>query len=265
MSERNWPLNRSLVLRGILALGLLSLALVFATRSTQAVGNGQVEHLPIADFLDAQGTQDVWYPPEPALFAWTGPQPDYPRMAYIDYVGAADRWLVDNGYDSIGTEVSGTFTRRMVGDNLAEYSVIVHATNTLAWCVRALDGDGNWDGVTLLFGSHVDQVAEGAEPALGKSTFKATWRQDADEPIADINLAANYGDPYRPVGWELRGAEMRGTANGPLHAAAGLGPDGTPGKLVVSQTNSNVHSFGRGNGNGDGFPAEVVNLKVVGP
>lgn len=256
-------MSRVLLFCGVLALALVAGAGVSAT-PTLAAGNGQVEHLPLSLFVDAQGLQDVWFPPEPALFAWTGRPPTYHRMGWIDYVGAADRWLVDNGYDSLGTEVSGTLTRRIVGDNLAEYKVDVRATNALAWCVRGFDANGDPDFSTLLLGAHVDAVAAGATPALGDSHFAMTWRQNADLPIADVNLAANYGPPYTPDGWEFTLSDMRGTANGPLHAAAGLGPEGTPGKMVISQSSSNTHALGHGNGNLDGFPAEVMDLRAVG-
>lgn len=259
------------------AIAAIAVAAAFAVaQPTRAAGGGQVEHLPVSDFIDAQGSTDVWYPPEPGLFAWTGPDPNYPYMAFIDYVGAADKWLVENGHESLGTEVQGTFTRREVGDGLVEYSANVHATNALAWTVVALDGDGNWDGNTMLFGDHAYDVLDGATPALGSANFKATWRQSGEDPIADINLAQNYcGEwdddgncldwPYRPAGWQMLDADMRGTADGPLHAAAGLGPEGTPGKLVVSQTNSNPQAFGHGQGgNGWGFPAEVVKLTAAG-
>jgi hypothetical protein len=175
-------------------LATIALAVAFVvTGPSPAAANGQIQHLPLSDFIDAQATGDVWYPPEPALF-----------------------------------------------------------------------------------GHHVHDVAAGATPALGSANFKATWRQSADEPIADINLAQNYcsgwdddgsclGWPARPDGYQMLDADMRGTASGPLHAAAGLGPDGTAGKLVISQTNSNPQAFGHGQGgNGWGFPAEVVDLRVVG-
>lgn len=256
------PTVRRLLIAGGVAIGLLAVALDVVPPAS-AAGKAPTA-LPLSLFLEAQGTQDVWYPPEPALFAWTGRPPNYPRMGWIDYVGAADRWLADNGYDTLGTTVTGTFSRKDVGNGLYEYSVVVHATNALAWCVRALDEDGVWDGTTMLFGAHVQDVAEGATPALGRCTFKATWRQDQDTPIADINLASNYGPPYRPAGWALLDVDLRGTANGPLHEAAGLGPEGTAGKMVLAQQSSNPQAWGNGNGNADGYPSEVTDLLVVG-
>jgi hypothetical protein len=186
-------------------------------------------------------------------------------MCWIDYTGAVDKWYPG----LIGTNVTGTFTRQSVGDNLYEYSVIVHAKNALAWCVTTVD----W--TTLIFGAHADEVYDGADPALGESIFKARWLQDADSPIADINLANNHcaewgadgctgGWPERPEGWQLLSNDIRATANGPLHVEAGLGPEGTPGKMIISQTGRFDQSFGHGNGNADGFPAEVADLYVVG-
>lgn len=194
-------MTRTLVLR--LAIIVMLVGVAFAGMAPTPVHAGPVEQLPLSQFLEEQGNKDVWYEGEPALFAWTGRPPDYPRMGWIDYLGAASKWRGA----SLGTEVTGTFTRKSVGADLVEYAMIVHAKHALAWCVRAFDENGDWDGATLLFGHHLTQVLEGKTPAFGRSTLKATWRQNAGTDIADINLAANYCDgtdcqnfPYRPDG-----------------------------------------------------------------
>jgi hypothetical protein len=167
------------------------------------------------------------------------------------------------------TKVSGTFATRIVGDNLVEYTANVHAKNALAWCVVGQDDEGDWDGVTMLFGAHVYDVLDGAEPAVGECHFKISRRQAADEPIADVNLAADYHDedcdcfPDRPTGFVITDIDFRGTAFGPPREESALGEDGASGKLVISQTGSNSNSGGQGKGNLDWFPAEVVSLHAV--
>ena len=222
---------------------------------------GGTVQLPLSDFTSAQGSTSVFFPPDPDLTAWSGRPPDYPRLGWMDYAGAAGRYLVSIGRPSLGTTVTGTFTRRDVGGGKVEYSVQALVKNALAWCV-SLAPDFT---LTPLFGAHAFDVAAGATPALGECHASLVWQQNSGTPIADIAASTNV-DPgtYAPPGFQLVSFSFRGTASGPLHAASGLGPEGTPGEMVISQTNSNLQSAGKGEGNADAFPAEVMDLHVIG-
>jgi hypothetical protein len=56
-------------------------AVTLAGLALAPVRAGHIENLPLADFLAAQGNTDLWFPGEPALFAWTGRPPDYRECA----------------------------------------------------------------------------------------------------------------------------------------------------------------------------------------
>jgi hypothetical protein len=179
----------------------------------------------------------------------------------MDWAGVADRYLVSIGQPSLGTTIRGSFRRTDIGEGRVEYSVHLQAKNSLAWCV-SLAPDFT---LTNLFGAHAFEVAAGATPALGNCELDAVWRQDAGTPIADLTASTNVDpDTYAPPGFEVVSIDFRGRAAGPLHEASGLGVEGTPGMMVIAQTESNLHSFGHGNGNADAFPAEVMDLHAVG-
>ena len=220
-----------------------------------------ITQLSITDFTSRQGTTSVFFSPDPDLIAWSGRPPDYPLLGWIDWAGVADAYLVSIGQPSLGTTIKGSFRRTDLGDGTVEYSVHLTAKNALAWCV-SLAPDFT---LTDLFGAHAFEVAAGATPALGSCEFSAVWRQDAGTPIADLTASTNV-DPgtYAPPGFEVEFISIRGTASGPLHEASGLGAEGTPGMLVIAQTNTNLNAIGHGVGNADAFPAEVVDLHVVG-
>ena len=222
---------------------------------------GATTQLPISDFTSAQGTTNVFFPPDPDLIAWSGRPPDYTRLGWMDWAGVADRYLVSIGRPSLGTTLTGSFQRRDIGGGRVEYSVHLRVKNALAWCV-SLAPDFT---LTNLFGAHAFEVAAGATPALGNCELAAVWLQDAGTPIADLTASTNVDpDTYAPPGFEVVSIDFRGTASGPLHAASGLGDEGAPGMMVIAQTESNPHSFGNGNGNADGFPAEVMDLHPIG-
>ena len=144
-----------------------------ALRSDADSPGGTVQ-LPLSDFTSAQGSTSVFFPPDPDLTAWSGRPPDYPRLGWMDYAGAADRYLVSIGRPSLGTTVTGTFTRRDVGGGKVEYSVRALVKNALAWCV-SLAPDFT---LTPLFGAHAFDVAAGAaSPQHGETRgARRIWR-----------------------------------------------------------------------------------------
>jgi hypothetical protein len=102
-------------------------------------------------------------------------------------------------------------------------------------------------------------VLSGATPALGDSVLEVKFKNTAlGAPLPD--LVNGFG-----VGRELEFLAFRGTATGPLHPLAGLGPEGTPGLCLVVQTGL-VTKFPNNNGRPgvDGFPTELVELRRIG-
>ena len=229
--------------------------------STPAGAAGGATQLPLSDFLTAQGTSATFQPPSPDEVGWSGRPPDYPHLGWMDYAGLANAWLVaaSGGFLNMGTQVSGSFLRRDLTGGKVQYEVDLHATNAMAWMLPLPAVNFGTD--PLLFGARPPEVLAGAAAALGECHFKWVWREDADQPIPDLIRALIIGDVV-PQGFELVRLSFRGTANGPIHALAGLGPEGTPGKMVISQTGLFTVT-GKG-ATADGFPAEVVDLHVVG-
>jgi hypothetical protein len=64
-------------------------------------------------------------------------------------------------------------------------------------------------------------------------------------------------------GQELVSFYLDGNATGPLHALAGLGPDGTPGRCIVSEIGVLFRGPFKG-ATADGFPGERVELHAIG-
>ena len=101
-------------------------------------------------------------------------------------------------------------------------------------------------------------------PAAGQPAPGPAHAPIEPAPGADLPDLVNcfiLGNPC--PGTELIGLSFHGTATGPLRESAGLGPEGTPGRVIVSQTGL----IGRGSGQGataDGFPVERVELRAIG-
>jgi hypothetical protein len=70
-----------------------------------------------------------------------------------------------------------------------------------------------------------------------------------------------YGWLYADQGYETVNTSFRANAKGPLTAYAGLGPDGTPGHLIVSQTGFNRTTYMVATA--DWFPAEFVEVRAT--
>ena len=190
----------------------------------------KVAQRPISDFLSTQTF------PTP----WTSPKSDF---AYIvDYAGWVDRAFGLN----LGTTFDGTVTEQPLSDGTAEVNIDVRSHNALTWMF-------NWvsDPNVRVFGMDPWSVQGGATPTLGDVHFKCTMIIPAPgAPIPDI---------YEALFTRLT---MEASAFGPIAAAAGMGPDGTPGHGWTNQVGLVTKTHGRPGI--DGFTAEVVTLQRVG-
>ncbi|PYV93710.1 MAG: hypothetical protein DMG05_00495 [Acidobacteria bacterium] len=109
-----------------------------------------------------------------------------------------------------------------------------------------------------MFGHRVPDVLAGADAALGESFLQVKF----------INTASGASLPdleqliFAPeLGQEFRFISLTARADGTLRANFGVA-DGTPGKAEVIQTGLFMTKF-KG-ATGEDFPAERINLNVVG-
>jgi hypothetical protein len=219
---------------------------------------------PIADFLDAQGSTSDFLPPIPDYVGWTA-SADL-RAASVDYAGLSAGWLLEEsgGAIDLGTTASGTVLERPLKDGRAQISVDLYTTDALSWAMPfdPTSFTNQFLENPLLFGARGFDVLDGANPALGDSHFQLVYINTAPgDPLQDVVVAFIGG--LGPPGVELISVSFYATASGELRALAGLGPDGTPGKCIVTQTGTLFRSHNFGGATGDGFPAEQVELRRV--
>jgi hypothetical protein len=223
----------------------------------------QVAHRPISDFVSAQGTTSIFIPPVPDYIGWTTPEG---RAGSVDYAGVANNWLMANGLpQGLGTTTDGTITERSLADGRAEVSVLLHTKNALTYvfqCNSVSPLSCDFANDVVLFGHRAQQVALGADAALGDSFLNVVFKNPAPGlPMPDV-VANNFCIGPNSADCELVSLSIHANANGALRAAFGV-PDGTPGKAIVAQTGVLFRAHFKG-ATGDGFPAELIELRVVG-
>jgi len=249
------------------SLNLIAIALVALMFGATASAGNPATHLPLSAFLDTQGSQAIYIPPVPDYWGWVAPPPGVktpaPFSSYIggnsascDYAGLANEWLVDNGYPDLGTSFSGSVTERPLSDGRILVQVELHTANALTFGMRIVTGDFASD--PLIFGARAQDVLAGATPGIGECHASFAWKQYPG-PLLDYNHAGDF--PGVP-GFEYVNLSFRANATGPLTALAGFGPDGTPGRLIISQTGFFRTTFM--GATADAFPAEFVEVRATG-
>jgi len=248
---------------------VLAAAIVALTFGATALADGPAKQLPVSAFLDTQGSTTIFNPPVPDYLGWAAPAPGVktPASSYVggngaacDYAGLANKWLMANGYPTdLGTSFSGSVTERSLSDGRIQVQVELHTKNALTWGVRnTTPPAGNQAVDPVIFGARPqDVLAKGAIPGIGECHASFAWKQDPG-PLLDLDAAFTFGGP----GFEPVDLSFRAMADGPLTAAAGLGPDGTPGHLFISQT-CFFHAHFKG-ATADACPAEYVEVRAVG-
>jgi hypothetical protein len=237
-----------------LAFVVMGVTLILFGAPSPAGASMPVAIRPISDFVDAQGTSSVFFPPFPDQIGWV----DNPAtiFALADYSGKGGEWLLVNGGPDLGTQTSGTITDRPLKGGRSLVTVALHTTNavTFAYSAPAFD---------LIFGNPIQDLAADPSlmPALSDCHLGVVFQNTAPgAPLPDLVnwLAFGNSEP----GQELNRLSFRSDGNGPIHAAYGV-PEGTPGLLVVTQTGL----FGTGfhGAVGDAFPAESIYLNPTGP
>ena len=239
------------------AVVILLLEMMAASGGQKAAPSVQIR--PIEDFLDAQGTGGNGLPAPlngdlGAFDAKAG------RFIQVDYSGLANKWIVDNGGKSLGTETEGTIIERPLPDGRAEVTVLLHTRNALTWVSvyqPAIDPPlGDW-----LFGHSAEDVLGGADPALGESILKWVFINDAPGAKLPDLFVEIVPLPPAPVPHQTIMLLMEASALGTLREAFGV-PEGTPGRAQTTQTGL-FQTTGKG-ATADGYPAEHIKLQVVG-
>lgn len=240
------------------ALGALAgMAVAVLLAAVPAYATMGVIQRPISDFVDAQGSTNLFVPPVPDYIGWIDNPPH--EFALVDYAGLASEWLLQNGGPNLGTTVSGTVAERPLSDGRTMVTVVLNTKNANSWVVPF---GADFATGPLLFGYRAqDLLADPSlTPALSGSHFRVDLKNTAPgAAIPDLVDAFILGNAV--PGQELRFLSFRSEGNGPLRAEFGV-PEGTPGRLTVTQTGIFMTQFQ--GATADGFPAERVDLGVVG-
>jgi hypothetical protein len=233
------------------------------------IAEAQAIQRPISDFVNAQGTAPpVFTAPEGDNLGWSTPQSAIPiTLALVDYAGVWARWLHSRGI-TLGTATTGTIAERALPDGRAEVSIVLRTTRALTWVIRSNDASlvntPKSPLVTRLFGYSAEEIATspGLTPGLADSELRLTLTNTAPgAPLPNL-VGVNYNPPTFNI-LDMKQIMFDANATGPLRAAAGLGPDGTPGRCIVGQTGL-VAAALRANFRGalgDAFPREIVELR----
>ena len=237
--NRRFPFGSFLVAVVCAALYLIAATVAWG-QSNKSSNHNNARTRPIQDFLS---TQTNSFPSFAA--AWGDPVSG--RAAWVDYAGVMNRQIVASGGVSLRTTATGTVVERPLNDGTAEVTVLVHTANAFVYVT-----DFN---LNPLFGNTPAEVAAGAAAGVGKCLLHVVFINSAPgAPLPDLL------DIFLSGG--TRFIAMSSTATGPLNANFGVST-GTPGFFQMTQTGV-LQSHGSGGPRGDFFPAEHINLTVVG-
>jgi hypothetical protein len=246
-----------------LAALFLTAVVAFAAGPQKAADPGNAVERPISDFVSAQGSTNGFLPPIPDFVGWSDNPPNgcnSTQFASVDYAGVAAAWRVASGGPSFGTQVSGSVTERPLADGRADVLVVLHTKNAITWVEALPPVDFANDPPTFGYKANALLTDPSLTPALSTSLLQVEFTNPAmGDPLPDIVTAFILGEAL--PGQSLLTLSFRASGAGPLHANFGV-PEGTPGRLAVSQTGLLLHTF---HGcPGDAFPAEIINLRPGG-
>jgi len=181
---------------------------------------------PLSDFLDAQGTTSLFFPPVQEMLAWT----DGPLINFglVDYAGLANAYIEANTGTSLGTRVSGTVIECARDDGTAMISVVLSTQKALGFAQSVQDlSNNNFDflNTPTIFGAKAQDMVAGADPALGPAHFRTTFViGHPGDPLPDIRIAFQDNMPdVRPITLDFRSTTV------------GTLPDGTRSRLRIQQ------------------------------
>lgn len=230
--------------RELFLAAIAIVSLCYAPNAARA----QVTKRPLSDFLQAQGSTTIVFPPVPDYLFFTNAQND---GGSIDYAGIANRLLVSRGLPSPNTTIDGSVSERLLADGLAEVTVTVHVSNALTFVVDANN--------VPLFGYLVTELLSnpGLKPAIGDALLTVVFKNTPNGPMPDLSCLVSDAVPC-PPNFEFLSIHLSAIAGGPLRATFGV-PENTPGRATIVQVISGKLPL-----TSRGFPAQLVNLQVVG-
>jgi len=223
-----------------------AVALLAFVGTNQANAQGARQR-PFSDFLNAQNT--IFNPNNCGAATLSFGAQDFSALAVIDYTGKTGDCIqnLHNG-PALNSRVDGTVTERDLADGTAEITVNVHFRNVFAVARDFIQGGFFGYGTLELF-DHPERT-----PGLATGNLVAKFIiAHPGDPLPDIALSIGRDGDYTFV---------RFGANGDGLLRFPGGGEGTPAKLLVSQTGLTVP--GQGQGIADGFPAEIVRISPKG-
>ena len=161
----------------------------------------KVTFRPFSEFLEAQGTTSpLFFPPVPNYVGWSD-DPAETTFALIDYAGLANDYLDSLGV-KLGTRVNGFVIQSEFADGRTQIAVAIFTTKALGFAqlIADIDKVGFLDAPTI-FGNKAQDVASGAEAAVGQSTFFVTFSISGPEaPLPDlVDVLFNTPDEFKPI------------------------------------------------------------------
>jgi hypothetical protein len=187
---------------------------------------------PLSDFLNAQGQSgSIYFPTVPDYVGWfsTG----FVTFGLVDYAGLANKWLEENHEISLDTESSGRVLDCASDvEGRRTISVVLNTRKALGFAqdlAEIIDNSPNFPdeinflGTDTIFGNKAQDVATGANPAVGPASLHTTFTIDQGGDLPDFLDVINDPATYAPVT-----VDFRSTTVGTL-------PDGTRARLRVQQ------------------------------
>lgn len=238
----------------LVTAALVAVLAIPLTRSgPSAEAQDQVTVRPIEDFLAMQGTWAGF----PNFINWVDNEET--KRVRVDYAGLLNWYIEDrsDGAISLGTEMSGIVSEKAMPDGRTEVHVILHTTNALTF-VRDL----TQPGAPFLFGQPAPPIVFGGRTAsLGSSHWNVTYLtpNPPGAPLADLfrlMLAPEEGEEFVQVLFDA-------SAEGQLRSAFGV-PEGTPGRVSVTQKGIFNANFEGDIMDASAFPASRIELRVTG-
>lgn len=180
---------------------------------------------PLSDFLSAQGTSRTFFPPVPDYAGWA--DHNLITFALVDYAGLANHYL----NDKLGTRINGTVIQSELSDGSTQIKVVLSTTKALGFAQSVADiadNKGDFLNTLTIFGNKAQDVANGAEAAVGQSNFLITFSiSGPGVRLPDLQeVLFNNSPDYMPINFSF-------TSTTP-----GKRADGTKAVLQVNQAGS---------------------------
>jgi hypothetical protein len=217
---------------------------------------GGATQRPISEFVEVQGTTQVFVPPVNDVVGWATPSDDPVLFAWIDYVGVADDFLLG----ALGTATSGKVIEQPQKDGRAKVHVNLHTRNALAWVIELdLAGDilGQIATKQPIFGFRPQEVDDDHPASLVDATLEVVFLNTAPgAPLPDLVKATALGEA--PKGFALLAQKFRAHGEGTIRDADT--DETSRGRLTVVQVAPRLDKCITA----DCFPAEIIKVQRVG-